>query len=87
MNNYLSEYLYYIAGELNLSTDTKRAYERDLRQYLEYLSKTFADNTQLRYTREHDTYPTIRQEILPKLSISWSFNMFRTSGSSGFRGH
>lgn len=39
MNNYLSEYLYYIAGELNLSTDTKRAYERDLRQYLEYLSK------------------------------------------------
>ncbi|MGD9604559.1 MAG: site-specific tyrosine recombinase XerD [Bacilli bacterium] len=39
MFDYLNEYLYYLSGELNLSINTRNGYERDIKQYLEYLGK------------------------------------------------
>lgn len=40
MDRYLTEYLYYIKGELNLSANTVESYKNDLEQYL-YFLKTY----------------------------------------------
>lgn len=39
MENFLTEYSYYLKGELSLSDNTCESYIRDVKQYLEYLSK------------------------------------------------
>jgi integrase/recombinase XerD len=37
MINYLSEYLYYVSGELNLSQNTISGYKKDISQYIDFL--------------------------------------------------